>query len=163
MAVSTATSGAIYLGTEQFLTLVTVLGVLGAVLVFLVKHQFNEITSSIKENQQKLHQSNEINREEMKEFQEKATRQLSESIDRVKEEVKINNDKINERIEKLQEATNKEVAALKQELNDVKGDFATTFVLREDFFRAMNGVEDNIKETGRKVDKLLMLVGDNKK
>lgn len=130
MTLLTAASGAVYLGTEQFLTLVTVLGVFGAVLVFLVKHQFNEITGSIKENQDKLQE---------------------------------NSDRVNVRIEKLQEATNKDVAELKQELNDVKGDFATSFVLREDFFRAMNGVEDNIRETGRKVDRLLMLAGDGKK
>lgn len=130
MTLLAAASGAVYLGTEQFLTLVTVLGVFGAVLVFLVKHQFNEITGSIKENQDKLQE---------------------------------NSDRVNVRIEKLQEATNKDVAELKQELNDVKGDFATSFVLREDFFRAMNGVEDNIRETGRKVDRLLMLAGDGKK
>lgn len=163
MAVLTAASGAVYLGTEQFLTLVTVLGVFGAVLVFLVKHQFNEITGSIKENQDKLQESTETGREEMKDFQEKMTQQLSDSIDKVKAEIKSNNDKVNVRIEKLQEATNKDVAELKQELNDVKGDFATSFVLREDFFRAMNGVEDNIRETGRKVDRLLMLAGDGKK
>lgn len=130
MTLLTAASGAVYLGTEQFLTLVTVLGVFGAVLVFLIKHQFNEITGSIKENQDNLQEST---------------------------------DKVNVRIEKLQEATNKDVAELKQELNNVKGDFATSFVLREDFFRAMNGVEDNIRETGRKVDRLLMLAGDGKK
>lgn len=37
-----------------------------------------------------------------------------------------------------------------------KGDFATTFVLREDFFRSMNGVEDRMRSIDSKIDKLLM-------
>lgn len=40
--------------------------------------------------------------------------------------------------------------------NDIKGDFATTFVLREDFFRSMNGVEDRMRSIDSKIDKLLM-------
>ena len=39
---------------------------------------------------------------------------------------------------------------------DIKGDFATTFVLREDFFRSMNGVEDRMRSIDSKIDKLLM-------
>ena len=38
----------------------------------------------------------------------------------------------------------------------IKGDFATTFVLREDFFRSMNGVEDRMRSIDGKIDKLLM-------
>ena len=163
MTATQVTSGAIYLGTEQFITLVVVLGVLGAILVFLVKHQFNEITGSIKENQVKMQESTDTNRTELLTFQEKMSRELTSSIRSVKEEVKLNNDKINERIDKLQDASNKEMAALKQELNDVKGDFATTFVLREDFFRAVNKVEDTIRDTGLKVDRLLTIAGDGKK
>lgn len=44
----------------------------------------------------------------------------------------------------------------RDELNDIKGDFATTFVLREDFFRSMNGVEDRMRSIDSKIDKLLM-------
>lgn len=49
-----------------------------------------------------------------------------------------------------------EIANIKQELNNIKGDFATTFVLREDFFRSMNGVEDRMRSIDGKIDKLLM-------
>ena len=38
----------------------------------------------------------------------------------------------------------------------IKGDFATTFVLREDFFRSMNGVEDKMRTIDGKLDKLLL-------
>lgn len=34
--------------------------------------------------------------------------------------------------------------------------FATTFVLREDFFRSMNGVENSIRSIDNKIDKILM-------
>lgn len=47
-------TGAVYLGTEQFITLVAVLSVLGAVLVFLIKHQFGQITNGIAANSKKL-------------------------------------------------------------------------------------------------------------
>lgn len=76
------------------------------------------------------------------------------------EEIKIkideNDRKINKRVEKLEDQTEAEIQNLKEELNDIKGDFATTFVLREDFFRAMNGVEDKVKSIDGKIDMLLM-------
>lgn len=120
--VLTASSGSIYLGTEQFLTLVVVLAVLGSILIFLAKHQFSEITNGIKNNYNKT----------------------------------------NERIDKLEEKSEKEIADIKKELGDIKGDFATSFVLREDFFRTMNSVEDNIRDTSRKVDKILLLISEKK-
>lgn len=48
-------------------------------------------------------------------------------------------------------------------MNDIKGDFATTFVLREDFFRYMNSMEENIKDTNSKVDKILVMLTDGRK
>ena len=53
--------------------------------------------------------------------------------------------------------TGKDIQHIKQEINDIKGDFATTFVLREDFFRSMNGVEDKIKGMDNKLDRLLLM------
>lgn len=128
------------MGTEQIITLVAVLAVLGAVLVFLAKHQFTQITQGIQKNTQ-------------------------DSIaikDEIKEQIQENNEKVNERIDKLETWTRNEIASIKKDIGDIKGDFATSFVLREDFFRSMNGVEDNIRETGRKVDQVLMLLGDKK-
>ena len=54
------------------------------------------------------------------------------------------------------EETDRDIANIKQELNNIKGDFATTFVLREDFFRSMNGVETSIRSIDNKIDKILM-------
>lgn len=125
----TAASNAIYMGTEQFITLIVVLSVLGAILVFLLKYQFKEITNGIKRTEDKL---------------------------------QVNNDKINESIDKLESKTDTEIASIKKEIGNIKGDFATSFVLREDFFRSMNGVEDNIRETSRKIDQILILMGDKK-
>lgn len=134
-------TGAVYLGTEQFITLVAVLSVLGAVLVFLIKHQFGQITNGIAANSKKL---------------EDVRTDLQADI-------KKNNDKVNERIDKVEEKNNREIAELRQNVNDIKGDFATTFVLREDFFRYMNSMEENIKDTNSKVDKILVMLTDGRK
>ena len=73
-----------------------------------------------------------------------------------KKQIKENDEKVNKRIDKLEDETDGEIANIKQELNNIKGDFATTFVLREDFFRSMNGVEDRMRSIDGKIDKLLM-------
>ena len=134
-------NGAIYLGTEQFITLVTVLSICGAVLVFLVKHSFNQINNGIAGNSTKI-----------------------ESIKNdLQQDIQKNHDKVNERINKVEDKTNADITEIRQNLNDIKGDFATTFVLREDFFRYMNSMEENIKDTNSKVDKILLIVTGNRR
>lgn len=81
---------------------------------------------------------------------------LKGSTEEIKKQIKENDEKVNKRIDRLEEKTDRDIANIKQELNDIKGDFATTFVLREDFFRSMNGVEDRMKSIDGKIDKLLM-------
>lgn len=81
---------------------------------------------------------------------------LSENTGEIKKQIKENDEKVNKRIDKLEDETDGEIANIKQELNNIKGDFATTFVLREDFFRSMNGVEDRMRSIDGKIDKLLM-------
>ena len=131
-------NGAIYLGTEQFITLVTVLSICGGILVFLLKHSFNQINNGIAGNSTKI-----------------------ESIKNdLQQDIQKNHDKANERINKLEDKTNADITEIRQNLNDIKGDFATTFVLREDFFRYMNSMEENIKDTNSKVDKILLIVTD---
>ena len=117
--------GAVYLGTEQFITLAVVLTVLGTVLVFLAKHQFNQITGGISSNGKKI----------------------DEQIE-----------KMNERINRLEEKTEQELTDLWQNMNDLKEEVALTFVQRDEFYRYMNGMEANIKDTNSKVDKILMLM-----
>ena len=131
-------NGAIYLGTEQFITLVTILSICGGILVFLLKHSFNQINNGIAGNSTKI-----------------------ESIKNdLQQDIQKNHDKVNERINKLEDKTNADITEIRQNLNDIKGDFATTFVLREDFFRYMNSMEENIKDTNSKVDKILLIVTD---
>ena len=62
-------------------------------------------------------------------------------------------------IDRLEEKTIRDIEGIKQEINDIKGDFATTFVLREDFFRSMNAVEDKVKSIDSKIDRLLLREG----
>lgn len=64
--------------------------------------------------------------------------------------------KFDERIARIEEKQEKDMKDVQKELSSIKGDFATTFVLREDFFRGMNGVEDKMRTIDGKLDKLLM-------
>lgn len=87
---------------------------------------------------------------------EKMRGRIEEVEDSVRRQVEKNNDKINERINKLEDKTERDIQEIKHELTDIKGDFATTFVLREDFFRSMNSVEAKINGIDQKMDKLLI-------
>lgn len=80
----------------------------------------------------------------------------------IKNSIKENNDSTNKRIDKLEEKTNTDIGNIKSELNNIKGDFAMTFVLREDFFRSMSGVETKINNIDNKLDKIFALVGKEK-
>ena len=91
---------------------------------------------------------------------ENTTSTLNKKIEQgnkeIQEKIQKNDEKVNERIDKLEEKTGNDIQNIRQEINDIKGDFATTFVLREDFFRSMNGVEDRMRSIDSKIDKLLM-------
>ena len=77
----------------------------------------------------------------------------------IKDRIEKNDAKTNERIDRLEEKTIRDIEGIKQEINDIKGDFATTVVLREDFFRSMNAVEDKVKSIDSKIDRLLLREG----
>lgn len=64
--------------------------------------------------------------------------------------------KFDERIARIEDKQEKDIKDVQKELSSIKGDFATTFVLREDFFRSMNGVEDKMRSMDGKLDKLLL-------
>lgn len=88
---------------------------------------------------------------------------LQNSIDNIKQqndETKRENKEmykaLNERIEKVKGETDTDIENIKKQINDIKGDFSMTFVLREDFFRSMNGVEDRMRSIDGKIDKLLL-------
>lgn len=81
---------------------------------------------------------------------------IKANTEEIKGQIRENDEKVNKRIDRLEDDTDRDIANIKQELNDIKGDFATTFVLREDFFRSMNGVEDRMRSIDNKIDELLL-------
>ena len=97
---------------------------------------------------------------------ENTTSTLNKKIEQgnkeIQEKIQKNDEKVNERIDKLEDKTGNDIQNIRHEINDIKGDFATTFVLREDFFRSMNGVEDRMKIIDNKLDKLLLMGKENK-
>ncbi len=117
--------GAVYLGTEQFITLATVLSILGGAFLFLFKHQFKQITDGIAQNANKIDEQIET---------------------------------LNARINKIKEKVDQDITGLREELGNIKGDFAITFVQREEFYRYLNGIQSDIKDTNTKVDQILMLM-----
>lgn len=93
----------------------------------------------------------------MEQRNKETQRKIEEGNKAIQERIEKNDAKVNERIDRLEEKTDKDIERIKQEINDIKGDFATTFVLREDFFRSMNGVEDKVKSIDLKLDRLLLI------
>ena len=71
-----------------------------------------------------------------------------------------NDNRVNLRIDKLEDRTNDDIENIKKDLSGIKGEFATTFVQREDFFRSMNGMEDVIRRMDGKMDRLLLKESD---
>ena len=152
-------SGAIYLGTEQFITLVTVLSICGAVLVFLIKHSFNQINNGIAGNSTRIEAIKSDLQQDIQIIAEKPDTELF-GLSELNSYLNFTRPNLSQTINKLEDKTNADITELRQNLNDIKGDFATTFVLREDFFRYMNSMEENIKDTNSKVDKILLIVTD---
>lgn len=74
----------------------------------------------------------------------------------IQAQIRQNDDKVNQRIDKLEDRTNADIENIKKEVNGIKGEFSTTFVLREDFFRSTNSMEDAIRKIDNKMDRLLM-------
>ena len=65
-------------------------------------------------------------------------------------------EKTQRRINAVEEESRNEIKRVDRELADIKGDFATTFVLREDYFRAMDKMDINFRDIDRKIDRLLI-------
>lgn len=107
------------------------IGVMG----FFARHWFNTMEQGNSETRERIEQGNR----------------------KIQEQIARNDAKVNERIDKLEEKTENDIRNIEQQINDIKGDFSTTFVLREDFFRSMNGVEDKIRNIDQKLDRLLLM------
>lgn len=74
----------------------------------------------------------------------------------IQEQIQKNDDKVNLRIDKFEDRTKEDIENIKKEVNGIKGEFSTTFVLREDFFRSTNSMEDAIRKIDNKMDRLLI-------
>lgn len=111
-----------------------------AMLKWLLKKQIDDLFNSIKSTQKSVVETK------------------TELIEIIKE----NDKKTDERITKLEEYTHQEIGNVKDELNHIKGDFATMFVLREDFFRFGNRVENKMQTMDQKMDKLIIMVSERK-
>lgn len=55
-------------------------------------------------------------------------------------------EKTQRRINAVEEESRNEIKRVDRELADIKGDFATMFVLREDYFRAMDKMDGNFRD-----------------
>ncbi len=87
---------------------------------------------------------------------------LKKDMDSIRGQIAENDRKVNLRVEKLEDRTNAEIENIKNNLGEIRGEFATVFVQREDFFRSMNGVEDAIRVMDGKVDRILMNSSERK-
>ena len=65
-------------------------------------------------------------------------------------------EKTQRRINAVEEESRNEIKRVDRELAGIKGDFATMFVLREDYFRAMDKMDGNFRDIDRKIDRLLI-------
>lgn len=124
----------------EFLSGALVVGIAILMLKWLLKKQIDDLFSSIRSTQQSVMSTKT---------------ELAEII-------KENDKKTNERITKLEEYTHKEIGDIKKEVNSIKGDFATSFVLREDFFRFGNGMEDTLKGVDAKIERLIFAMAERK-
>ena len=62
----------------------------------------------------------------------------------------------NNRITKVEEKHEADMKQVQTELSNIMGDFSMSFVLREDFFRTMNGMEAKMVSMDEKLNKLLL-------
>lgn len=132
--------GAVVNAQQLVIPVAGILSLLVAGLGFFLKHWFGQVNSGISRNIERLEQFKQD----------------------LQDELQRNYEKTNERIDHIEEKTNQDIAELRQDMNDFKGDCATMFVQRDDFFRYMNGMETSIKDTNSKVDKILMLMTDRR-
>lgn len=65
-------------------------------------------------------------------------------------------EKYGKRIAAVENESRSEIKRVDRELSEMKSDFATMFVLREDYFRAMDKMDNNFRDIDRKIDRLLI-------
>lgn len=81
---------------------------------------------------------------------------IKSSISGVEERLSSSMGAFNNRITKVEEKHEADMKQVQTELSNIKGDFSMSFVLREDFFRTMNGMEAKMVSMDEKLNKLLL-------
>lgn len=87
---------------------------------------------------------------------------LNVRMDSTDKKIAETNEKLNGQIEKLEQETNAEIKDIREELKSIEKDFPVVYVQRDDFFRSMNGVEQQMRDMNGKMDKLLLQNGHDR-
>lgn len=80
---------------------------------------------------------------------------LNERADRTDEKLTETHRMLSDRMERLEEKTQAQIKDMQDEISDIEKDFPHLYVLREDFFRSMNGVETKMNRMDGKLDRIL--------
>ena len=131
-----------YFTTGAYITLLA--GILG----FLLKYLFKKFDDALTKNAESIEIIQTKNQECNKELENK----IIELINR-------NEEKTQDHIAKMEN----EINGIKKEYGNIKGDFATVFLQRDDFFRFTNGMENSLKDQNGKIDRLLFMMSEQKK
>ena len=82
---------------------------------------------------------------------------IKSSISGVEERLSSSMEAFNNRITKVEEKHEADMKQVQTELSNIKGDFSMSFVLREDFFRTMNGMEAKMVSMDEKLNLVMTL------
>lgn len=81
---------------------------------------------------------------------------LNTQTEKIEKKIDENDKSVNKRIDELEQKTEKDIKELQSELKAIEKDFPIVYVQRDDFFRSMNGVEQQMRNINDKIDKLLL-------
>lgn len=87
---------------------------------------------------------------------------IEEGNRKIQERIEQNDKKVNERIDRLEEKNDEDIQGIRSEISQMKADLPVVYVLREDYIRVANNMEQNIHELGGKIDMLLMNLNRDK-
>lgn len=81
---------------------------------------------------------------------------LHSQTEKIEKKIDENDKTVNKRIDELEQKTEKDIKDLQNELKAIEKDFPIVYVQRDDFFRSMSGVEQQMRNINNKIDKLLL-------
>lgn len=81
---------------------------------------------------------------------------LTSQTEKIEKKIDENDKSVNKRIDELEQKTENDIKELQNEIKSIEKDFPIVYVQRDDFFRSMNGVEQQMRNINDKIDKLLI-------